>query len=238
MPEELITFQEFSDPGVAGEFAEQLSSEGVDFLLEKPPGLLDNIIIGTSSDPAIIIKLRPADFSRAQNILQEYYTKRVDLVDKDYYLFSFKDEELKEILARPDEWGVFNYLLAQKILIERGENIDNNLLLKLNTERKVLLTRPIPAGISFYIIGYFFIAYGVYSSFFPFANINSIPYLFLTPFFSIVIGLFIFRSKKTLPDGERVFTYRKEDRTGGRILTYIGMVVFVIRTAVYISLSY
>ncbi len=236
MPEKLVTFHEFSDPGVAGEFAEQLSSEGVDFLLENPPGLLDNIFVGTSSDPPIIIKLKPADFSRANNILKDYYKKLVDLVDRDYYLFDFKDEELHEILARPDEWGMFDYQLAQKILKERGKNIDNDFLLKLNAERKTVLTEPISAGISFYIIGYFFIAYGIYSSFFPFADINLLPYLILTPFFSIVIGGFIFKSKKTLPDGEMIFTYRKEDRRQGMIMMYIGLVVFVLRTAIYLSL--
>jgi len=223
MPEALVTFHEFSDPYIAGEFAEQLSSDGIDFLVENPPGLLDNTFIGTSSNPAIIIKLNPADFSRAHKVLEDYYKKQVDLVSRDYYLFDFKEEELYEILAKPDEWGLFDYQLAQKILRERGKTIDNNALLKLCAERKTVLAEPISSGVSFYIIGYFFIVYGIYSSIFPLTSINLVPYLFLTPFFSIVIGHFLFKSKKTLPDGEMVFAYREEDRKQGMIMMYAGM---------------
>ena len=236
MSEQLVTFHEFSDPYIAGEFAEQLSSDGIDFLVENPPGLLDNTFIGTSSNPVIIIKLRPDDFSRANKVLEEYYKKQVDLVGQDYYLFDFKDEELYEILARPDEWGLFDYQLAQKIFNGRGKTIANNTLLKLNAERKTVLAVPASSGISFYIIGYFFIAYGIYSSVFPFTNINLFPFLFLTPFFSIVIGHFLFKSKKTLPDGERVFTYRKEDRKRGMIMMYVGLIVFLVRTTIYMVL--
>jgi hypothetical protein len=238
MPEKLVTFHEFSDPDIAGEFAELLSSDGIDFLIEKPPGLLDNILIGTSSTPSIIIKLNPADFPKAHKVLENYYKKLVGLVNSGYYLFSFNNEELYEILARPDEWGPLDYQLAQKILTDRGKSIDNNALVRLAAERKIKLTEPASAGISFYIIGYLFIAYGIYSSLYPYTKINFLPYLFLTPFFSIVIGYFLFGSKKTLPDGERVFTYRKEDRSRGMIMMYIGILVFVIRMAIYMSLSF
>jgi hypothetical protein len=238
MSEKLVTFREFSDPDVAGEFAAQLSAEGLVFSVENPPGLLDNIFIGTSSAPSIIIKLNPDDFPKAHKVLEDYYKKVVNLVDSDYYLFSFKDEELYELLSKPDEWGPFDYQLAQKILRERGKNIDNNALMRLSVERKTKLTEPVSAGISFYIIGYLFIVYGIYSFFYPYADINLIPYLFLTPFFSIVIGYFIFKSKKILPDGERVFSYMKKDRTRGMIMMYIGLIVFVLRMAKYISLSF
>ena len=238
MTERMVSFREFSDPEVAGEITRQLSSDGIAFEIEKTAALLDSTFIGTSSDPTIIIKLRPSDFSAALTILRNYYKKETDSVDRTYYLFEFNDDELLEILQKPDEWGPLDYELAQKILKERGRSIDGGILLKLNSERKTVLLKPATAGNSLYVVGYFFIAYGVYSSVFPYTKLSLLPFLFLAPFFNIVIGHLIYKSKKTLPDGERVFTFVEEDRGRGRIMMYVGWIVFIVRTARYIFLSF
>jgi hypothetical protein len=235
MQEELLGFREFLNEEDASELLSRLNEAGIFYKLDKTPAILDNTFIGNSSSPAITIQLRAGDFSKANEALAEYYKNQVDFVDKGYYLFSFTDDELKEILSKPDEWGVFNFQLARKILSERGKAIDDGKLGLLQQDRKTKLAQAETADISFYLAGYLFIVYGILST--VYISLNVIPYLFWLPFLSFIIGRYIAVSKKTLPDGERVYVYRKKDRRQGAILMYLGLAIFIYKTA-WFSLIY
>ena len=62
-----------------------------------------------------------ADFPRAHLALKAYYQAQLSTMDPDYYLFSFTDTELLEIVTHPDEWGHLDYALAKKLLADRGK---------------------------------------------------------------------------------------------------------------------
>ena len=67
----------------------------------------------------------------------------------DYYLLAFTDAELLEILSKPDEWGHFDYVLAKKLLVDRGYNITDALTQELKAQRLNGLAQyedPIMAG--------------------------------------------------------------------------------------------
>jgi hypothetical protein len=63
-------------------------------------------------------------------------------MDPGYYLFSFSDAELMEIIQRPDEWGHLDYVLAKKLLAEKGHLVTPALAEELKQQRMTELARP------------------------------------------------------------------------------------------------
>ncbi|MEI9912162.1 MAG: hypothetical protein WDO71_22415 [Bacteroidota bacterium] len=60
----------------------------------------------------------------------------------DYYLFSFSDDELMDVLRKPDEWNEFDLYWAKKILHIRGVEIKPEDLEKAKQERLDELKQP------------------------------------------------------------------------------------------------
>jgi len=223
MPQEYLPFHSFNDPAILNDFIEKLKQNGIDFKVEKTPALLDATLIGVASNDELIIKLRSEDFIKAHQCLGNYYKSEIDSIGKDYYLFGFKDDELFEILSKPDEWGYFDYQLAQRILADRGLHIDTTVLEKLKIKRKDELAKPEKAGLSSYVVAYFFIVVGLLGFLDPIFSHSDFSYLITI--ISFLIGGNIYKSKKTLPNGESVFSYPEKDRKKGRLIMYLSLIV-------------
>lgn len=125
----------------------------------------------------------------------------LDKIDKKYYLFSFTNDELYEILIKSDEWNPFDYKLAQKLLINRGEKVDAEMLDSLKKERLKVLAKPEQNQNSWIVAGYLF--------------------SFLGGGVGIIIGYSLWSSKKTLPNGERIYSYKSVDRKHGKIFSLL-----------------
>jgi hypothetical protein len=100
----------------------------VEPLLE--PGFFKNTV-----EPNIHLKVRATDLDRAHEVLEEYYEHRLQDVDPNYYLLSFTDIELLDIVAKPDEWGHFDYVLARQLLAERGLPIPDETIRQMKQQR-------------------------------------------------------------------------------------------------------
>src|SRR5438477_6380675 len=135
MTEQFLTFQSFTDLDLAKEIADRLSGANIPVQVEDTSPPIPPMIMGTSLTPDIRVKIRQEDFQKAHAVLEQFYAKQVDLVEKDYYLFEFTNEELLKIIKTPDEWGHFDYRLAQKILKERGQEIQPKEIETLKSER-------------------------------------------------------------------------------------------------------
>ncbi|MBK7605273.1 MAG: hypothetical protein IPI15_17220 [Saprospiraceae bacterium] len=117
----------------------------------------------------------------------------------DYYLYSFTIDALYHILARYDEWGEIDLALAKKILTERGENIDDELIRIYKEKRLAQLAKPEKVNKSWLILSYF---------------------LALTGIYGIAFGHIIYSSNKTLPDGKVLPTYTENDAKEENHLLY------------------
>ncbi len=120
MANDFTTFQKFQDPELAQDILNLLRQNHLECEIEDHNKFFDASFANNRIEASIILKIRKDDFEKADKILNDYYSTHLDTVESDYYLFEFTDEELYEIIARPDEWGKYDYLLAQKILKERG----------------------------------------------------------------------------------------------------------------------
>mgnify|MGYP000385321541 FL=1 len=128
MQEEYSIFKKYPTLEQATELKELLDKEGIDAVLGDNIPPVDVTFSGSTLQHEFEVRIKPSDFGKAEDLLEQQAENIIDQVDKDYYLFDFTDEELYEILLKSDEWNEFDYTLAQKILSQRGKPINKSLL--------------------------------------------------------------------------------------------------------------
>lgn len=200
-------FRKYSTIGEAKELEILLNKNNIDTQLADNIAPVDASFSGSTLQNQFEIKIQLSDFEKAEKVIEEDIEDLIDQVDLKYYLFDFTDEELYEILLKADEWNVFDYKLAQKILIRRGKSIDDNLLKTLKNERLELLAKPEENQKPWVIAGYIFAILG--------------------GLLGVFIGYSLWTSKKSLPNGTKVFSYNEQDRIHGKNIFYIGLVLLI-----------
>ncbi|MCK8520443.1 hypothetical protein M0D21_02625 [Aquimarina sp. D1M17] len=208
MDKEYSIFRKFSTLEQVKEVEALLSKEGIDSIIADNVPSVDAMFGASSLNNKIEIRIKQSDFKKAEEILEQQAENLLNDIDKDYYLFEFTNEELYEILLKADEWNEFDYKLAQKILEDRGKSIDEELLNSLKTERLKQLAKPEGNQKPWIVVGYIFAIMG--------------------GFLGLIIGYFLWTSKKTLPNGQKVYSYSEKDRKHGKYLFYIGIIFFPI----------
>lgn len=101
-------------------------------------------------------------------------------------------------------------MLAQKLLKDRGHNIDQATIAALKQQRIEELAKPDTNQTLSVLAGYVFSIFG--------------------GIISIFIGWHLYSHKKTLPNGERAYGYSDNDRKHGKIILILGTLSAVIWT--------
>lgn len=208
----LTTFKKFSDPGQAHELEKLLQENGVVCEIVVISSGLDSSFSG-QFDKEYIIKLGMDDFAKAETIVEAEAAKWLDEVPADYYLLTFTDDELREVIEKKHEWSEFDYQLAKKILKDRGVVIDETIVKQIHQQHIVQTGYPENLGESWIVSGY------------------------LTSFLggiSIFRTIVILSSKKTLPDGRIVYMYKNSDRVHARLMLFISIAVWVVLIAFFV----
>lgn len=206
---EFALFKKFNNVEQANELANELKNKGIECQLvdDSPP--VDITFTGNSvlqSETQLMIK--QSDFEKANKVLDDIADELLVNINKDHYLFEFTNEELYEILTKSDEWNSFDYKLAQRILKERGQDINENLLKSLKQDRIAELSKPDKGQGAWIILGYIFSLLG--------------------GFLGLIIGWFLWTMKKTLPTGEKIYIYSENDRKHGKRIFIIGLIILPI----------
>lgn len=203
----MILYQKFNVQNDALELGRVLRENGIEYKLEVgKPGF----------DPAFVfdaefrILLNESDFEKANDLF-------VSNIPKDYYLLTFSDDELLEIITKRDEWNDLDFNLAQKLLKERGKEVNPELVKLLEKQRLETLKIPevsqktwIYAG---YILG------------------------FISGLLGLFIGLSLMSSKKVLPNGEKIYSYIETDRKHGLYIVIISSIMLVISVGIQLISS-
>ncbi|MBV7267979.1 DUF2007 domain-containing protein [Winogradskyella luteola] len=205
MTENYSIFKKFPTLEQANELKELLKENGIESVLADNIPPVDVTFSGNTLQNEFEVRIKQSDFEKAEEILEKNAENLIDQIDKDYYLFEFTDEELFEILLKSDEWNAFDYTLAQKILKQRGKSVDKELLNSLKNERLRDLAKPEENQKSWIIAGYIFSLLG--------------------GFLGLIIGYFLWTSKKTLPNGQKAYSYSANDRKHGKHIFYIGLII-------------
>ncbi|GAA4837221.1 hypothetical protein [Algivirga pacifica] len=204
---EFITYRTFFSLEEAEVFALPLRTESVPYKIIDISGTYD--IVGyTNTRPEIHLQLHPENFVQADRIMEKEAELHLEEIDPSYYLFEFSDEELIEVLLKPDEWGALDYRLAHKILAKRGQVMTPQLLEYLKEQRLNKLRAPEDITTSWIVSGYLLTFFG--------------------GIMGIILGQYWRYARKTLPNGERVLLYNNQIRKHGLFLMGIGGVILSI----------
>jgi len=208
MKEEYSIFKQFPTIEQAKEVQLLLNENNIETVIGDNVPPVDITFTGDTLRNEIEIRIKQSDFEKAHIIIEKENEISIEDVDQDYYLLQFTNEELYEILLKSDEWGAFDYSLAQKLLIQRGKSVDKELLSALKKERIKDLSKPEENQKPWIIAGYLFAVLG--------------------GFLGLIIGYSLWTSKKRLPNGQRIYSYLPNDRNHGKYIFFIGLVVFPI----------
>jgi len=206
--EQFLTYQRFMNEQDARDLADLLKDNGVEFQWEDGTASFDPSFANNAVHKEFRVKLKPVDFQRADDLLLEQSSALLNEIEQDYYLFQFSDEELFEVLEKRDAWSKFDYLLAQKLLKERGKSFSIAELEAMRNRRIEELAKPDTGQTLWVAVGYVSVLFG--------------------GLFGVFLGWHLYSHKKTLPDGTRAYGYTEKDRKQGRIIFFLGLVSFLI----------
>ena len=213
MEDNFATYRKFIFKDDALDLIEILKEHRIDFILSDNSSRLDSTFGNDDNTKQFALKIERANFKKVEELEEDLISKSLDNVNKDYYLFEFSDEELIEIVLKSEEWSKFDYLLAQKILKERGKEVNLDLIKAINKRRIDDLKTEEASPKWLIYIGYLFSVLG--------------------GFIGIFIGLYLMNYKKTLPNGETIYGFGTEDRKSGKnvfICSIIGVIFwFIVR---------
>jgi hypothetical protein len=203
-----IIYKRFIETDQAESVIEILDENQIPYEIEDNSMQGLEVILGTDSAPKILLKLYPEDFEKANQLLNLEAAIEIESVEKDYYLFSFENDELLEVVSEQDSWSEFDVQLAKKILKDKGIEINVQLENAMKEKRVKDLSQQESGNSIWTIFGY----------------ISAI----MGGLLGVVIGLSLWRAKKILPNGERIFIYKPSDRWHGMVISIIGIVMFLI----------
>jgi hypothetical protein len=147
------------------------------------------------------------DHEKATELLEKRVEGLLDEIPEDYYLLTFTDEELHEVIVKKDEWSEFDYLLAKHLLAERGKTISDEEIKELQHKRIAELSKPETDKKGLIVTGYILSRLG--------------------GFFGIITGYVLLTARKTLPNGVSVPTYSEGNRAHGKLMMVLGFAIII-----------
>ncbi|TVT43602.1 hypothetical protein FNT36_05820 [Hymenobacter setariae] len=203
-------FQTTASAEAAQPLLQALARQGLDYRTSQDNGQVafDPSFANNQLISKFIIKLRLADFERGSQALADLNQHALSQVDPSHYLFSFSDEELFDLLVKPDEWSAFDVTLAGQQLRQRGRDISPDTLQLLRQRRVAELAQPDQEHSAWVKGGY----------------VSAL----LGGFLGIVVGYQLYFSRKQLPDGRRMYVYSARDRVHGIRILVLGIIMFLL----------
>jgi hypothetical protein len=195
--EEFVVYQSFSNQEEAEDLVDLLKENSIAYKVESSSGAFNPSFVFT---PEISVLVKSENIELVDDLF-------ISQAPKDYYLFDFSDLELQEVIEKKDEWSLFDYQFAQKILLERGIVVNEAEIKSLNSKRISELSQPEESQKNWIILGYALILVG------------ALPGIF--------IGYSIWKGTKTLPNGEYVHRFSEGDREHGKWITWISIALFI-----------
>ncbi len=216
--EKLLTFKRFHTAEQATEIIALLQEHQIPVNYEEEV-ILNNVYTGQNFDQRHLVKIPAEYFSKADTLLKNQINLSLDEVEPDYYLLSFSTDELKEVINKKDEWGDYDYVLALKLLEKQGIHYSPEQLDGLGNSRIETLSKTQDLPKLWQIVGFL----SPLLLLCPF-----IPFIDYLSFLGIFIGAFVRLTKKTLPDGTRIYAFSEKTREQGKWMLLTGPVLILL----------
>lgn len=206
MSQNYTTFKKYPDAAQAKETQQFLIENGIECLFINASPQLGSSFSGELLNE-YEVQVHFEDHEKATELLEKRAEGLLDEIPDDYYLLTFTDEELHEVIVKKDEWSEFDYLLAKHLLAEKGKTISDEEIKELQHKRIAELSKPEPNKNELIVTGYILSLLG--------------------GFFGIITGYVLLTSRKTLPNVVSVPTYSEADRAHGKLMMVLGFAVIL-----------
>ncbi len=206
---EFLTYRSFFDAQQFKELVDLLTENNIPFELENNSAMEDmSIYVGANPNSQDFrVKVRGEDFKKVDKLYEAHVAPIIDQLPADYHVYSYTKDELLEVIRKKDEWSVYDYVLARKLLKEQGVEFNDEALQMIEDNRIEHLSEE-KNGKTYVYAGYLFVIFGGLIAF--------------------VIGWILHYQKRTLPNGTSVFAFDKNSREHGKIILWLsGARVFI-----------
>lgn len=211
---EKVIYKIFSKQEQGEELFEILEQNKIEFSLVQNAFEVDTTFSGSPYQAEIQVFLNPEDIDRVDELMADLAKSQLDLKDKHHYLYQFSTDELIDLLRKKDEWSTYDYELAKVILGERGEDVSEARLQELKSERIEDLSEGEDGTELQLAVGYLA--------------------AFLGGILGVLIGWYLWKSKRVLPNGKVVKMYNERQQKHGRMIFNIGILVWVFSLLIYV----
>lgn len=211
---EFKTFMSLTNLTVAEEIIKILSENKIDFKFQDTSKDFDVTFSNDSSKNSFLIMLKPIDFNIASKVLEDYTEFNIDEIDSQHPLFSFTNNELKDVILNYDEWHPLDVKLAKHLLKKEDIIIEETEIKKQQFQKIEEAKHPEKSSFITLAMGYLFCITGGLAG--------------------IGIAIFLMTGKKTLNDGSKRYIYSKSDRAHGIYMLIIGAIFLLIYVLKYI----
>jgi len=208
MESEYITLQIFPEITMANPLIQLLKDHDIEFVFEDVSPKYSIVTPSGLIQKEFNLNIKKEDFEKAEDLLNTINDINFKQIDDYSFLNDFSNEELLEIITKPDEWNRKDYILAQKLLKNRGSELNPEFVQMLKNQRVSELTKKEPSQKIWIFAGYIIALFG--------------------GILSIFIGWNLYSSKKKLPDGSITYSYTEPNRKNGAIILVIGTLSFCI----------
>lgn len=215
------TYQEFHSSEDAKPLITILKSNKIVHEVEVPKQIMDNVMGGDPLAPTVFIKLRLEDFKRVNQLVEDDIRKliqegKVDL--QAHFLFEASEEELMDVLRKPDEWSIDTVVIAQQLLQLRGVELSPQQIEALKEKRQEAVKKP-KKGSDEWIFALFLLGSGGW----VLLSFSLIGYL--TTFATCLgMGYYFWKDITTGPNGERYLTFDQATRKKGKIIMILTLI--------------
>ena len=213
--QEFKTYMSLTDAVTTDGITAILTKHAIPFKVEDTSKNFDASFSLNTAGKSFIIYLMQNDFEKANSVIESDLTLVKSEIPEDHFLYSFADTELIDVLKNPEEWHPLDVKLAQEILNDRGVSIPTEAIELSKKEKALEKNKPEKSGSTTLLIGYVFSLTG--------------------GLIGLAIAFFLIFSKKTLPNGEKIYTYVKSDRKHGYNMISLSLLIVVVLLIVYLN---
>ena len=132
-------YRDYHNLEEAKSFVSLLKENNILYSLEQAGNLDVSEIVGHGLVPKAVLKIRPEDFKKVNELLSAEIQNSANDDFSDHYLGQLEIEELKDIFRKPEEWTVEDAAVAQIILKNRGVDISEQEIKELREERLAII---------------------------------------------------------------------------------------------------
>lgn len=206
---DFITLREFHDQSSLDEITVLLQGHGIACKTEDTRPRFD-VTFAYNDTTRIYRLLVPKEaFDTAKKLLEEQDTKTMEQLPSEYYLFSFTNDELLEILIFEERWNPFDVRLARHLLLERGMSADEA---QIKRQREAILHRSTESssgnGYQLVIAGYVLLVLGLIGGLF--------------------IALYLLTARQRNGNAKKRYLFPPSVRMHGKIMLAITLIVLLL----------